>query len=276
MIRRILAVALALLAMTGTAQARTLPATTSSIQHVVIIMEENHNVTQITGSSMPYLTGLGKTYDHGATNAITHPSLPNYFAITSGSTQGKSSDCGTSTTGCTTGADNIYHQGTWKQLSESMPKVCDHSNASPYVVHHAIAPFYTDLNTTCNTNDVPLVKTSVPAITSQFTFITPNNNDNGHSASLGAADSWLKTVVPQLTSQASFQGGSMLIEITFDEGSNGNNTVYTAFLNPALKGKTFTGKFSHYSMLRLNEELLGYPLLAAASSAPDMRAALGL
>lgn len=251
------------------------PKTTTAIQHVVMIMEENHSASSITSSSMPYLTSLGNTYEHGVTNAVTHPSLPNYFAITSGGTQGASNDCGTSTNRCTTGANNIYHQGSWKQLSESMPKPCDHNNASPYVVHHAIAPFYTDLNTTCTANDVSLNKSAVPQITAGFTFITPNNLDNAHSASLGQADNWLKTVVPQLLRQAAFTNGSTVIEITFDEGS-GSNTVYTAILNPAVQHRTFSGKFSHYSLLRLNESLLGYSFLGNAANAPDMRSAVGL
>jgi hypothetical protein len=37
---------------------------------------------------MPFLTSLGATYAHTtAYTAIQHPSLPNYFAVTSGSTR---------------------------------------------------------------------------------------------------------------------------------------------------------------------------------------------
>jgi hypothetical protein len=151
------------------------------ITHIALVMEENHNINQVTPGSMPYLTSLGTSYAKAThLSAITHPSLPNYFAVTSGSTQGKTNDCGSSTAGCTTKADNIYHQTNtdWAQWSESMPTPCDHQNAGAYVVHHAIPPFYTDLNSTCVANDRPFAKTSVPTVSAKFTFITPNNLDN--------------------------------------------------------------------------------------------------
>ena len=250
-----------------------------NITHVVTIMDENHSSSAITSSSMPYLTSLGDTYAKAtAVQAITHPSLPNYFAITSGSTQGVGSDCGSGTSGCTTAADNIFHQleagAGWNQWSEAMPSNCATQNAPPYVVHHAVPPYYTDL-TTCPTNDVPLDPAAVPAITAGYTFITPSNDHNAHSGSLNVADDWLKGVVGQLMNDPAYTDGSTLIEITFDEGSD-SNTVYTAFINPRLSAVVVSQPATHYSTLRLNEELLGLPLLGAAQTAPDIRPALGL
>ncbi|HEX3298503.1 MAG TPA: hypothetical protein VHW68_00150 [Actinomycetota bacterium] len=59
---------------------------------LVIIMMENHERSDIvTSSSAPYLNGL-RTRGIDVTNyvAVTHPSLPNYLALASGSTAGKS------------------------------------------------------------------------------------------------------------------------------------------------------------------------------------------
>ena len=173
------------------------PPPATSITHVVTIMEENHSISTVTASTMPYLTSLGNTYAKATDlQAITHPSLPNYFAITSGSTQGAGSDCGSSTAGCTTSADNIFHQleggAGWNQWSDAMPSNCASNNATPYVVHHAIPPYYTDL-ATCQTNDVPLDPNAVPPITAGYTFITPSNEHNAHSGSLTVADQWLQT-----------------------------------------------------------------------------------
>jgi hypothetical protein len=66
-----------------------------------------------------------------------------------------------------------------------------------------------------------------------------------------------------------------LIEVTFDEGVSTNQTVAAVFINPGLAGITVTEQASHYSTLRLNEELLGLPLLGNAASAPDINAELG-
>jgi hypothetical protein len=47
-------------------------------------------------------------------------------------------------------------------------------------------------------------------------------------------------------------------------------------VNPRFHGKAVTGSYNHYSLLRLNEELLGNKLLGHAAGAPDLRGKLGL
>ncbi len=80
----------------------------NKLDHVFIIMEENHALDHTIGDvdmnqrdanygklSMPYLTMLSKTYGQ-ATNyyGVTHTSEPNYIAATSGSTWGVNNDNG--------------------------------------------------------------------------------------------------------------------------------------------------------------------------------------
>jgi hypothetical protein len=255
------------------------PPPPGAIKHIILIMEENHSLADVT-AGMPYLTGLGQTYAHAtALKAIQHPSLPNYFAITAGTTFGVGSDCGTTTSTCSQSGDNIFHQaesaGGWAGWAESMPTNCAKANHTPYVVHHAVAPFYTDL-ADCATNDVPFDPAAPPPITAGFTLLTPNNNHNGHSSTLGAADAWLQQVIPELQADPAYADGSTLIEVTFDEGVSTNQTVAAIFINPALSGVTVTQAATHYSTLKLNEDLLGVPELNNAATAPDIRGALGL
>jgi phosphatidylinositol-3-phosphatase len=256
------------------------PDPSATIKHIVLIMEENHTLDQVT-AGMPYLTGLGNTYAHAtALKAIIHPSLPNYFALTGGSTFGVGGDCGTDTSTCSQSADNIFHQAgaageVWAGWAESMPTNCAHSNKSPYIVHHAVAPYYTDL-ANCDQNDIPFDPANPPAITAGFTMLSPNNNHNGHSDTLAVADGWLQGVVPKLMGDPAYQNGSTLIEVTFDEGVSSNQTVAAVFINPALNGVVVTKAASHYSTLKLNEDLLGLPELGAAQAAPGIRGALGL
>ena len=82
-------------------------------------MLENHSYSQIAGSS-PYLNRLA----HGCAlalnySAVSHPSLPNYLALTSGSTNGITSDC----TDCRVSARSIFEQlgAGWRSYLESMP-----------------------------------------------------------------------------------------------------------------------------------------------------------
>jgi acid phosphatase len=63
-------------------------------QHIIIVIEENHNYEQIIGSSnAPFINQLAKeaavfTDAHG----VAHPSQPNYLALFSGSLQGVNGD----------------------------------------------------------------------------------------------------------------------------------------------------------------------------------------
>jgi hypothetical protein len=260
------------------------------ITHVMVLFDENRTQAQVTdpGSTMymPFLTSLGTTYAHTTSyTAIQHPSLPNYFAVTSGSTQGVSNDCGTTTAICSTGADNIFHQlevagGTWEEWAESEPANCATANSGLYIVHHAIPPFYTDL-TTCATQDFPIDANAVPPISANYTFISPNNNDNAHGSTgsngdPAVADNWLRTLMGELMAQPAYTDGSTLVILTWDEGVSTNQTVNTVLVNPRFAGITLTGAYNHYSTLRLSEELLHLPLLGAAATANDMMAELGL
>ena len=59
---------------------------------MITIVLENHSYADVVGSS-PYLNRLAGECGLAATYfAVAHPSLPNYLALTSGSTDGISSD----------------------------------------------------------------------------------------------------------------------------------------------------------------------------------------
>ena len=64
--------------------------------HIVVIVFENKDASEINARSAPAMTALGLRYAR-LTNyfATTHPSLPNYLALVSGSTHGITDDCTT-------------------------------------------------------------------------------------------------------------------------------------------------------------------------------------
>jgi hypothetical protein len=85
------------------------PARPPAFKHIFVIVMENKDYERIidnTGQA-PYLNELAQQYGL-ATNyyAITHPSLPNYLALTGGSTFGIDSDC----TDCTVPQPNLVDQ----------------------------------------------------------------------------------------------------------------------------------------------------------------------
>src|SRR5215471_7216476 len=111
-------------------------------RHVIWIWMENHSYGTIIGSSQAsYVNTLARECGL-ATNYhnITHPSLPNYIAATSGlsysALHGFLPDCSPGG-GCGTSARSIFGQGeTWKAYEESMPSACDHRNSGQYAARH--------------------------------------------------------------------------------------------------------------------------------------------
>ena len=62
------------------------PAGQPTFSHVVLVVEENHSYSEVIGnSSMPYLNSLAAKYGLATQYfANTHPSLGNYFMLTTG------------------------------------------------------------------------------------------------------------------------------------------------------------------------------------------------
>ena len=94
---------------------------------------ENHSYGDIIGhrSQAPYINSLASECGLAANyHSISHPSLPNYLAATSGLSRGHLPilswfDCHPSLI-CHTSAASIFGQGeTWKAYEESMPARCD-------------------------------------------------------------------------------------------------------------------------------------------------------
>ena len=80
-------------------------------------------MSQINSRSAPFLTELGRRYARLPNYfAVTHPSLPNYLALVSGSTHGITNDC----TACSVEGRSIGDQLTgagrsWAAYAEGFP-----------------------------------------------------------------------------------------------------------------------------------------------------------
>ena len=91
------------------------PVKRSPASKVVVVVMENEERSSVIGSPhAPYLTRLARTYATAPRSyAIRHPSLPNYLALVSGSTQGITNDC----TSCEAHGTNLGDQLTAKGVS---------------------------------------------------------------------------------------------------------------------------------------------------------------
>lgn len=257
-------------------------------RHVLVIVMENHSASQIYGSSKtPTITGLsrrcGKAVDY---RAITHPSLPNYIAMTAGSTGGIVTDC----TACRTNVPNIFRQlvrrgRSWRGYAESMPTPCLRSDSGRYLMRHNPAVYFRHLGGTCATSDLPmgtpaggalrhaLRKNVLPA----YAFLTPDACHDMHDCPKSTGDAWLRSWLPLILGNASYRNGQMAVFLTFDEGVGADQRVATIVVSPYVTpGTVSRGHFTHYSLLRTTENLLGLPLLGHARSAAGMRRPFGI
>jgi hypothetical protein len=261
------------------------------ITHVVWIVMENRSYSEVVGHAA-YLDALQA--DCGlATNYhnITHPSLPNYIAMTSGTPYGllPKTDC---THLCPQKALSIFGQNpSWEVYAESMPANCARTDKRPYVVHHTAAPFYPALAHRCLTNDVPLTSFNRWALPA-FALVSPNLNHDMHPglSSVAAGDAWLALFLPAILNSPEYQAGTVAVFITWDEGGrpshtkncqnnttdNGCHVATYVLAKSVIPGSTSAELFNHYGLLRTTEEILGYPVLGDAATSNSLLAGFRL
>jgi phosphatidylinositol-3-phosphatase len=240
-----------------------------SIKHVIVIVMENHSYSDVIGHA-PFVTALGKVCGV-ATNyhAITHPSLPNYLAMTSGSIHGIHTDC--SPAQCPIAGANIFSQLSrhglrWRSYAESMPTSCDRGSAGLYAARHVPAVYYRRVWSTCRRHVRNLGKLNTGRLhfalhhghAPAFMFVTPNLCDDMHSCPLQNGDTWLSKWVPMIVASPTYRHGHTAVLIVWDEGGgNGNQVPLLVLSRYTRPGTTATRLLTHYSLLRASEGLLG-------------------
>jgi phospholipase C len=256
-------------------------APTPDFSHVVVIMMENRECSQVVGSSQaPYLNRLGARYavlrDVYATR---HPSFPNYLALTSGSTLGLSSTCAR----CRFTQRNLIDQLeaahiSWRVYAEGMPSPCyGATRAGLYAKRHVPFLFYTDIvrdRRRC-ANVVPLSRLRQDLRSGglpRFAWITPSLCDDMHNCDVGPGDAFLARTIPSLLRAVGPRGA---IFITWDEGTTkrsccsgrgrGGN-IATIIAGGAVQPHSApTAVYDSYSILRTIEAAWRLPLLRQAA-----------
>jgi len=268
----------AALGSTGSAAAPADAAAIPAFSHIIIYILENHSYSQIVGNpDAPYINGL--IVDNPvATNyfGITHPSLPNYMALTGGDTF-FSDNCGIERGGCTTPAlslvDRIEASGrTWKAYMEDQPTPCFIGDSYPYVEKHNPFIHYDLIQNNpdrCN-RIVPYAElgADLPALPN-YVWITPNECNDMHDvcdprqSEVTVADNWLSVEIPPVQNSAScVPPQTCLIIITFDEGDVAltppeDNHVFTIFVKTGPRPSDSAVRYDHYSLLRTVEDAWG-------------------
>jgi phosphatidylinositol-3-phosphatase len=255
-----------------------------TFSYVVLVVEENHSYPEVIGnSSMPYFNSLASRYGLATQYyANAHPSLPNYFVLTTGQTETFDD-----TFSGTVSDDNVVREltkagKTWKAYAESIPSPgYMGGDSGAYLRHHNPFAYLSDVqnNSSEAANIVPFTQFATDLSNHalpQYSFIVPDVMDDAHTGSLAQADAWLQANIAPLLANSAFQSSGLLI-VTFDEGDqsdmvNGGGRVSTLIISSQGKtGYQSPTYYQHQSTLRLTLTASGvdsFPGMAA--TAPDM------
>lgn len=261
---------------TGTATTTTggVPA----LKHVFVIPMENKSVDGLIGNSAaPYINALAKQYGMAAEfYGTTHPSLPNYFEMTAGSTFGVTSDCDN----CYQNAKNIVDQVeakglTWKAYTEGVPRACyTGGDTGRYVKHHNPFVYYDDIR-----NNPDRCKNIVPATSfasdmaasdaPNLVWYTPDGLNDMHNRGVGPGDAFLKGLIPAILASNAYKAGPSAIFIVWDEApakdtsgccngmAKGGHTLALVISNVGKTAFTSQTQYYHSSLLLTIQNAFG-------------------
>lgn len=230
---------------------------------------ENHSFAEaLTGAftaSLAAQSGEALNY-----RAITHPSVPNYLALTSGSTWGITDDSYHDLPPADIGHELTHAGVPWRAYMEGLgPQGCLRTPL-PYDPGHNPFLFF---GGGCPANVVPFTRFAQDIGSGdapRFAWITPDICHDQHSCPVATGDMWLRATVGGIRRSAAWQPGSVLF-ITWDEDDAGaGNHVLALVVTEGGGHLTSRRAYDHYSLLATVEDLLGVPRLKNAAAASPM------
>ena len=248
--------------------------------HVFVIVMENKEYADVIGSpTSPYVNSLARRYALATSFfGVRHPSLPNYLALTAGTTFGVDTNC----TDCQQSGESIVDQleaagVSWKAYMGGMPSACFKGAFSgryakkhdPFMYYRSVA----DRADRC----AKVVPESVLAADVRagrlptFAFLSPGLCDDSHDCPVETGDRYLSRTIPAILNSLGPRG---FLVLTWDEGDsdrgccNGlaaGGQIATVIAGPTVKpGAQVSVPVTHYSTLRLIEDSLRLPRLRHA------------
>jgi hypothetical protein len=248
---------------------------------VALLVLENREYGEVIGKPEGrYLTMLAHRYAVATRYyALGHPSLPNYLALTAGSTFGIHQDCN----GCGFEGPNLMKQMdaariTWKAYFQSLPRT-GYLGARDYPYSKHLNPFAYYDNLTGRPSDRSRIVTFRQLFTDirdqqlpRFAWLAPNLCNDSHYCSVRRSDRYVAGLVPQII-RALGPGGVLFV--TWDEGTTeagahgrrGGGHIGLIAAGPgARRGAVVRTVATHYSLLRTIEASFGLLALGKAGS----------
>ena len=244
--------------------------------HVLVVVFENHEADQIAGSpDAPTFRALARRY---ATltryDAVAHPSLPNYLALVSGSTQGVTSDCTSCVVHARSLADTLRAADrTWKTYAEGLPYAgFGGARVGRYAKKHDPFLYFAGVDRKRVVPFAQLAQDASARTLPDFALVVPDLCHDMHDCSVATGDEWLRREIVPLLRSPALAGG--VVFVVFDEGTSGEGgggTVEALALGPLVRpGSVDSRPTSHYGLLRTVEDAWGLPRLGRSRSVPSI------
>ena len=215
---------------------------------IVLIVMENRSFNEIVGNpDADYVNG--RLIPNGTLFTRSHstsdPSLPNYLALTAGSSLGcMSNDCNPGYPDPNLFRQLQRAQIPWKGWASSMPEPCSRIDDGLYARRHNPAVYYANIYPLPCKNRVVVYPDTLPDVLPRFVFIAPNLCQDMHDCGVAAGDGWLSRAVPPLR-----QLGALVL-ITFDESSGDGTHIPTLAIGPGIaRGVRDRHWYTHFGVL---------------------------
>lgn len=239
--------------------------------HVVIVIEENHQLQQLLGTG--YFTQLA---NEGAlmvsSYATFHPSQANYIQLFAGSNLGITDDT-CPPPGYPLSANNLGNQlltsgKSFIGYAENLPaNPLSNCQQPPYAGHHLPWLYFSNIpsSSTKDFSQFPTDYSTLPTVS----FVIPNANDNAHDGTVSQASTWLQNNLDGYK-QWAMTHNSLLIVHTDEDDDNEDNRVYTVFVGAKIKKGIYNEHIDHRNILATIESLYGLSQLSASSPLTDI------
>jgi hypothetical protein len=287
-----------------TTEPPTAAATTSAIQHVFVIVMENHAASSIYGNTThaPYINNTLLPISGRATNFIdVLPSLasePHYVWMEGGtnafSDHTFTTDNNPSSSNSTASTAHLSTQivaagSTWLAYQEginSTTGACPIAGSGSYAPKHDPFIFFRDVsgstpsktNAFCAAHHKPLTALAADMTSNTvaaYNFITPNLCNDMHdscsptSDPIKQGDTWLSQNVPGIITYVNAHQGVLLIVWDEPEGSTG--TIPLIVVGPHVKPNFASSvQYSHSSLIKAVEQILVLPTLSTVAGANSL------
>ncbi len=245
---------------------------------VVVFSFENRTWNSVGGvgygSALPYLHSLGQQcafFSDWTETDTTQNSLTQYTGQVTGARQpGTVNDCSPSLT-CSTTADNIFRQArvAGKTAINYVEGATTGCSAAGNAARHVPALYMWDTadRANCDAQVRPYSQFD-PNNLPNFAFVTPTLCNDGHDCGNSTVDLWAEQNIQPVLDSAAYQAGHVAVFVWYDEDRPVPNLWITPTANAGPQSVTGAG---YAGTLAAWESMLGFPCLANACTAPDMR-----